>query len=222
MPEAFPPIAESPDQLAELLGLEKHWKRRQPLEALKMIADADVSTSDAVAEKLGVTVQTVNRWLDRYSELGIAAFSDRPLTPARLLRVDTTGRSPSGGQTIMLGEADDLVASIVEAKLRKEGLQVSRARDGLELVASAERVGASLFLIDIRLSGLDGFQIARWIREHETLSATPIVMLGWPGKETDVVDAFNAGADDFLLKPFSPIELAARIGRLIKRDGIAA
>lgn len=184
---------------------EKDPDRRAALIGLQLAAAGTVASIDALAERLGVEADVVTAWFRQYADGGLRAFG----------RVDTNGEYPRLAPRVLLGEGDELVASIVEARLAREGIQVERANDGMQLVSLAEASVPDLFVVDLRLSGLDGFQIARWVRSDKMLAAKPVILLGWPGKETDVADAFQAGADDFILKPFSPIDLAARVCRLL-------
>ncbi len=172
-------------------------------------SDAEPNLSDVIAQ------------LDAMRALLASAGTDhepasRDSPTHQLVPVAVHERRQDEKRVILLGEADDLVASIIEARLEKDGSTVQRATDGVQFAAMAEELNADLFLIDTRLSGLDGYQISRWLREEPRFQSRPIVMLGWPGKETDVVDAFAAGADDYILKPFSPVDLGARVGRLLR------
>ncbi len=232
MTRMLPQIKEVRQALAACLRRTKDAEHRRALVVLHLVAGGQVQTVEEVAERVDEDPKTVAAWLERYRSAGIAAFSthetrevfeagtgttERAADRSPVPPLPTISRAPIGDVRVVLGEADDLVARIIEAKLEREGLDVRRSRDGAELVSVLEEASPDLVLVDVRLAGLDGFQVTRWIRDHERLSATPVILLGWPGKETDVVDAFDAGADDYVLKPFSPIDLFARAQRLVDR-----
>ena len=75
-------------------------------------------------------------------------------------------------------------------------------------------------VISASLPGLDGFEVLTWLRENPALRDLPILMMEWPGDFSELTRAFELGADDFLRKPFSPVELVARLGRLVVRRSI--
>ena len=226
MKQHLPIIAEARQDIAACLRRTKHEEHRKALVVLHLVAGGQVDSIDEVAGRVGEEPDAVASWLATYQNDGITAFStaetrealDSAAARGVTKAPDRRPISRSGPVTVMLGEADDLVARIIEAKLDREGINVRRTRDGAELVSVLEETVPHLVLVDVRLAGLDGFQVTRWIRENEQLTATPVILLGWPGKETDVVDAFDAGADDFVLKPFSPIDLFARIQRLVRKQ----
>jgi CheY-like chemotaxis protein/DNA-binding transcriptional ArsR family regulator len=189
-------------------------------DSLRGVPCLDVNDPERASEFYAAFLKTLDSFLsgaehrgNERTDNGASSSHGRAPTPGLRSMAEETA-----APFVMLGEADDLVATIVEARLEREGMRVERAVDGIQLVALTEERSPDLILLDIRLSGLDGYQITRWIRQHERLHSTPVILLGWPGKETDVVDAFNAGADDYILKPFSPIDLSARVGRLLARN----
>jgi DNA-binding response OmpR family regulator len=74
-----------------------------------------------------------------------------------------------------------------------------------------------LVILDVKMPGLDGFEVLERLRRSADFATTPIIMLTSMGQEADVVRGFRLGADDYILKPFSPTELSARVRRLLKR-----
>src|SRR5450432_4167040 len=98
--------------------------------------------------------------------------------------------------------------------LEDEGWEVSEAASGEEAVASFERAPADVVLLDLMLPGIDGFEVCRTLRRQ---SDVPIVMVTARTDTHDVVAGLEAGADDYLTKPFQPKELSARIRALLRR-----
>ena len=121
-------------------------------------------------------------------------------------------------QTILVVEDDEQIAYLLEFMLNREGFQIVRAADGqraVELVSGAEPP-ASLVLLDVMLPYLDGFQVINHIRQAERWCEVPILMLTSKSREHDVIRALDAGANDYVTKPFQPGEIMARIRRLLK------
>jgi two-component system, OmpR family, alkaline phosphatase synthesis response regulator PhoP len=112
------------------------------------------------------------------------------------------------------------IVEVVEDYLRGAGFTVTTAADGEAAVASARARPPDLIVLDLGLPGLDGLDVARTLRRD---SAVPIIMLTARGEETDRVLGLELGADDYLVKPFSPRELLARVRAVLRRtDGSLA
>ena len=88
--------------------------------------------------------------------------------------------------------------------------------DGRAAAAEIARRRFALVVAAAKLPGLDGFEIVQRMRSTPATAETPAVLLAWPGNEEDIARAFELGADDFIEKPFSPIELTARLRRLMR------
>jgi DNA-binding response OmpR family regulator len=115
---------------------------------------------------------------------------------------------------ILTVEDDERIRTAVKLALEDEGWTVEESETGEEALAAFERQSADVVLIDIMLPGLDGFEVCRRIRKN---SDVPIVMVTARADTHDVVAGLEAGADDYLTKPFAPKELSARIRALLRR-----
>jgi two-component system, OmpR family, response regulator len=109
---------------------------------------------------------------------------------------------------------DPAVRDLVASYLGEHDIRVSAVASGAELASAMARDTVDLVILDLRLQGEDGMQIARKLREA---SAIPILMLTGRAEEADRVMGLELGADDYLTKPFSPRELLARIRALLRR-----
>ena len=118
------------------------------------------------------------------------------------------------GTRILTVEDDERIRLAVKMALEDEGWQVEEAANGEEALESFSRVPSDVVLIDIMLPGIDGFDLCRSIRKS---SDVPIVMVTARADTHDVVAGLEAGADDYLTKPFAPKELSARIRALLRR-----
>lgn len=115
---------------------------------------------------------------------------------------------------IMTVEDDNSIRTVVRMALEDEGWDVLEADNGEDALALFKREGASVVLIDIMLPGIDGFEVCRSLRRTTDV---PIVMVTARADTHDVVAGLEAGADDYLTKPFEPKELSARIRALLRR-----
>ena len=118
---------------------------------------------------------------------------------------------------VLVAEDDEISATILLHRLEKEGLDVLRFDNGQEAYEEALREAPILVILDVKMPGLDGFEVLERLRRDHRFSSVPVIMLTSMGQEADVVRAFRMGADDYILKPFSPIELSARVRRLLTR-----
>ena len=120
------------------------------------------------------------------------------------------------GLRVMLVEDDLLTAALVQHRLARDGFEVHGFHDGLEAFTAIRGSRPDLVILDVKLPGMDGFEFLERIRTVPGLRSVPVVMLTAMGREEDIVQGLRLGADDYVLKPFSPAELSARIRRLLK------
>ena len=117
-------------------------------------------------------------------------------------------------KTVLIVEDDRNIADLLRLYLEKEGYTVVIAPDGMRGVEQFRTVHPSLVLLDVMLPGLDGWGVCRAIRDN---SDVPIIMLTAKGEVEDRIIGLELGADDYLVKPFSPRELVARARALLRR-----
>jgi DNA-binding response OmpR family regulator len=119
------------------------------------------------------------------------------------------------GGVLLLVEDEDSIGRLVKTYLeQQDGWRVLWLRSGEEAVTELRRHAVRLVILDIGLPGIDGFEVCRRMRAH---SKVPIVMLTARDEEPDRVAGLELGADDYVSKPFSPRELAARIKAILRR-----
>ena len=119
---------------------------------------------------------------------------------------------------ILVVEDDRKVASFLERGLREEGYSVDVAHDGEDGRLKAHVHDYDLLLLDVMLPGASGLEVVRDLRKRE--KSTPVLMLTARDSEDDVVTGLDAGADDYLTKPFGFDELLARVRALLRRGGV--
>ncbi len=118
-------------------------------------------------------------------------------------------------QTILLIEDDPTIRLATEFALTRSGYAVSTCDNGADGLVAAREIHPDLILLDIMLPGMDGFEVAATLRTGDT--ATPIIMLTALAQDADKVRGLDAGADDYITKPFSTEELLARIRANLRR-----
>src|SRR5262252_9639538 len=122
---------------------------------------------------------------------------------------------------IYVVEDEPDVARLIEHNLRTAGYEVSIFFSGAPVVPSAALNRPALFLLDIMLPGVNGFDLCRQIRQHEELARIPVIFLSARSQEPDRVRGFEVGGDDYITKPFSPRELIARVRTVLRSQAEA-
>jgi DNA-binding response OmpR family regulator len=120
--------------------------------------------------------------------------------------------------TVLIVEDDALISDMVTKNLRLEGFLVQTARDGEECLRMVKDVGPDLILLDVLLPRLDGWEVLSRLREDPREKGIPIIMLTALSDERSKVQGLRGGADDYVTKPFSALELMARIDAVLKRN----
>lgn len=122
------------------------------------------------------------------------------------------------GDRILIVEDDDHVTELLVYRLETDGYEVTTIDDGEDAWEHLQEVDEppDALVLDLMLPGLDGFGILGRLRDHEEFEDVAVVMVTGRGLERDVVRGFELGADDYVTKPFSPSEVSARLGRLLR------
>jgi two-component system phosphate regulon response regulator PhoB len=118
---------------------------------------------------------------------------------------------------LLLVEDDKALAELLVWHFEKAGFTVQRTADGEEALLLAEEAPPDLVLLDWMIEGVSGIEVCRRLRRREATANVPIIMLTARGEESDRVRGLETGADDYVTKPFSPRELAARVGAVLRR-----
>jgi diguanylate cyclase (GGDEF)-like protein len=120
-------------------------------------------------------------------------------------------------ESILVVDDDPDIARFVEVNLRSAGYDVTVASDGEEALLKAASLRPDLVLLDVMMPRIDGFEVAHRLRRNPQTSNTSIIMLTAKALATDKVLGLTAGADDYIIKPFDPIELLARVKGTLRR-----
>ena len=116
---------------------------------------------------------------------------------------------------IVLAEDEPQIARLTIFKLEKEGFEVIWEEDGGATLESVKNNKPDLVLLDVMMPVMDGYQVLKKIKENDDLKMIPVIMLTAKGQERDVISGIEMGAEDYVVKPFRPAELVARIKRIL-------
>ena len=120
-------------------------------------------------------------------------------------------------ETILVVDDDPDIARFVEVNLRSAGYDVAVAADGEEALEKAGELRPDLVLLDVMMPRIDGFEVAQRLRKNPQTANTSIIMLTAKALSADKVTGLQSGADDYIIKPFDPIELLARVKGTLRR-----
>ncbi len=120
-------------------------------------------------------------------------------------------------KTVVIVDDEQDIVELVSHHLKREGFLVKEFNKGREFFAYLESIIPDLIILDIMLPGIDGLEICKMLKNKQKTSSIPIIMLTAKAAEADVVVGLELGADDYVVKPFSPRELVARVKSVFRR-----
>jgi len=118
--------------------------------------------------------------------------------------------------SVLVVDDEPTIAEVVSRYLERAGYETHIAADGNEAIDAAATHRPDLVVLDLMLPGIDGLEVMRRLREHDR-GRTPVILLTAKGEESDRVIGLRLGADDYVVKPFSPAELVARVDAVLRR-----
>lgn len=118
---------------------------------------------------------------------------------------------------VLVADDDEDILALVVFRLEQANYDVASASNGAEALALARERVPDLAILDVMMPKLDGYEVTRQIRQHEATRGMPVILLTARVQEADVTRGFEAGADDYIKKPFSPQELRARVQSILGR-----
>ncbi len=123
---------------------------------------------------------------------------------------------------ILVADDDPVAARFVASLLQERGYEVLVAGDGDHALEMAVKLRPDLIVSDVVMPYRDGFDVLRMVRAEPRLASVPVVIVSMKDREEDIVRGLEAGADDYVVKPFNARELLTRVRKPLKRNGRAA
>lgn len=138
----------------------------------------------------------------------------------RGFRLLTGSRQTAAGATptVLAVDDDATTTAIVRAVVTRSGMTCHVAGNGREALLSAKAIKPSVIVLDVNMPYIDGFEVLATLQNDPETADIPVMMLTSVQQEADIVRGFGLGAADYVAKPFNPMELLARIKRLVRRD----
>ncbi len=120
-------------------------------------------------------------------------------------------------KSVLIVEDDQQIAELIELYIKNEGYSVAKAEDGIEALRKLEQSSYDLIILDIMMPNMDGLQFCKEVRKNNHV---PILMVSAKVEDMDKIVGLMTGADDYLSKPFNPLELTARVKALLRRTSM--
>ena len=117
---------------------------------------------------------------------------------------------------IVLAEDEPQIAKLVKFKLEKEGFEITWKDNGGDALDTIKQTRPDLVILDVMMPVMDGYHVLKKVKEDPELKHIPVIMLTAKGQERDVVKGFDLGSEDYIVKPFRPAELVARIKKILE------
>lgn len=130
-------------------------------------------------------------------------------------------QSPTGSELVLVVDDEPHIVALVAYHLAKAGYRVATATNGNEALSLANRDRPSLVVLDLMLPGMSGFEVLKKLRARDHTKDVAVLMLTARHEEVDRIEGLSLGADDYLVKPFSPQELVLRVKAILRRSGSA-
>jgi two-component system, OmpR family, phosphate regulon response regulator PhoB len=121
------------------------------------------------------------------------------------------------GSSVLIVEDDDDILHLLTYNVRAAGFEVFTAQEGYEALRTAQERRPGLIVLDLMIPGLDGFEVCKELKRSADTRNIPVIMLTARGEEVDRIVGLELGADDYVVKPFSPRELILRIRAVLRR-----
>jgi PleD family two-component response regulator len=221
---------EMPDLTSALDAAGARWQACSDVETASA-ADLIIARAETLAEVSSTTTPLlVIGTLDAVSTFAADTTLPRDfcLAPARaeeiLLRAshlladfhDLKPRPPAAAPVVLAADDDRTTMAIVRTVVTQNGMQCHIANNGKSALDLAQALDPNVVILDVDMPFLDGFQVLTALRNEPRTAEVPVMMLTSMQQQADVTRAFSLGADDYVVKPFNPRELLARIRRLVK------
>jgi DNA-binding response OmpR family regulator len=124
--------------------------------------------------------------------------------------------------TVLVVDDDPVILKLLEVNFEMEGFQVVRAADGAEGLERARAVMPDIVILDVMMPRMTGYEVAKALREDDTTAHIPIIFVTARAQSSDVERGMELGVDDYVTKPFDPMDLVARVNALLARTQAAA
>ncbi|HIH44061.1 MAG TPA: response regulator transcription factor [Candidatus Methanoperedenaceae archaeon] len=188
-----------------------HWREKELLEAIK----GEDLTTTAIVERVHMCKATALKYLESLRKKGHVECHEEGVTKIWYLKKE---RGVDKKIKVLVADDDRNVLNIIRYSLEPEQFEILEAANGKEVLGVLFSELPDILILDIMMPELDGYRVCEEIKKHESTRNLPVLVLSAKANVEDKLKAMDLGVDDYMVKPFDPRELKARIKLRLKSD----
>lgn len=189
-----------------------HWREKELLNAVKK---GKFTTSEIVG-RVNMSKVTALKYLDGLKEKGMVDYEE--IGPSKLWFLKAQEEKNEKKTRILVADDDGNVVNIIRDSLEPEQFEILEAANGKEALGMVFAGGPDIVVLDIMMPDMDGYRVCEELKEHEDTKDMPIIILSAKTSVEDKLKAMELGIDDYIVKPFDPRELKARIKMRLRKN----
>lgn len=189
-----------------------HWREK---ELLNVVKKGKFTTSEIVG-RVNMSKVTALKYLDGLKENGMVDYEE--IGPSKLWFLKTQEKQNENKTRILVADDDENVVNIIRDSLEPEQFEILEAVNGKEALGMVFAGQPDIVVLDIMMPDMDGYRVCEELKEHEDTKDMPIIILSAKTSVEDKLKAMELGIDDYIIKPFDPRELKARIKMRLRKN----
>lgn len=189
-----------------------HWREKELLNAVRK---GKFTTSEIVG-RVNMSKVTALKYLDSLKEKGLVDYEE--IGPSKLWFLKTQEEKNEKKTRILVADDDGNVVNIIRDSLEPEQFEILEAANGKEALGMVFAGQPDIVVLDIMMPDMDGYRVCEELKEHEDTKDMPIIILSAKTSVEDKLKAMELGIDDYIVKPFDPRELKARIKMRLRKN----
>ena len=191
-----------------------HWREK---ELINVLQNGKTTTSDIVS-RVNMSKVTALKYLEGLREKGLADYEE--IGTAKIWFLKTENKKDEKRIKVLVADDDINVITIIRDSLPQEKFEILEAVNGKEALGMVFAGSPDILVLDIMMPDMDGYKVCEQMKEHDSSKDIPIIVLSAKASVDDKLKAINLGIDDYVVKPFDPRELMARIKLRLKPSDV--
>ncbi len=189
-----------------------HWRERELLDVVK---EGKLTTSEIVS-RVNMSKVTALKYLESLKEKNLVDYQE--IGPTKVWFLKTEEGQVEKITKVLVADDDKNVINIIRDSLAPESFEVMEAVNGKEALGVVFAESPDILVLDIMMPGMDGYKVCEELKKHEHTKDMPIIILSARASVEDKLRAMEMGIDDYIVKPFDPRELEARIKMRLRQN----
>jgi PleD family two-component response regulator len=187
-----------------------HWREKELLNVLKQ---GKLTTTEIVG-RVNMCKATALKYLDGMKQKNLV--DDEEIGTAKIWFLKTEEEIFQNRIKVLVADDDNNIINIIRYSMDSDQFEILEATNGKEALGMVFSKSPDILILDIMMPGMDGYMVCKELKEHESTKNLPIIILSAKTSVDDKVKAMGLGIDDYMIKPFDPRELEARINMRLK------